>query len=306
MSSTQRRIPSYDTEGGIPRRTTPHPDHESDPVADMATPPVPRPETAPALSPARPGNPPTAPSPPAPPLRPSEDLQGITVSSRRPRSGHYVQIPTSSSPSYSFSRAPQPPVTPTPRPVHLAARAPQPPVAPIPTPLPAHLAVQQVMTTTNVRPSDIETLASWRIPTARNWPELNHTLTGPTPRAVVVLSPDRSFFAVTTSTMRTLLRTAQHTIAMGLNAHMAQFTLEPSDIPTARNHTELMQFFLAHSAVMYDGYYAVKPSILAPLLCCFGASDPDLAQTDDDAADDADDDDDDGEVPRTGSFSSAC
>ena len=56
---------------------------------------------------------------------------------------------------------------------------------------------------------------------------------------------------------------------------------------------------------MYDGYYAVKPSILAPLLCCFGASDPDLAQTDDDAADDADDDDD-GAAPRTGSFSSAC
>ena len=32
--STQRRIPSYDTEGGVPRRTTPHPDHESDPAAD--------------------------------------------------------------------------------------------------------------------------------------------------------------------------------------------------------------------------------------------------------------------------------
>ena len=92
---------------------------------------------------------------------------------------------------------------------------------------------------------------------------------------------------------------------------MAQFTLEPSDIPTARNHTELMQFFLAHSAVMYDGYYAVKPSVLAPLLCCFGASGPGLAQADGGAAaDDADnaddDDDDDRAVPRTGSSSSAC
>ena len=94
---------------------------------------------------------------------------------------------------------------------------------------------------------------------------------------------------------------------------MAQFTLEPSDIPTARNHTELMQFFLAHSAVMYDGYYAVKPSILASLLCCFGASnpgscqDPNSTQTEND--DDAADDDDavgDGAVPRTGSFPSAC
>ena len=67
-----------------------------------------------------------------------------------------------------------------------------------------------------------------------------------------------------------------------------------------------MQFFLAHSAVMYDGYYAVRPSVLAPLLCCFGASG--LAQADGGAAaDDADDDDDDdGAVPRTGSSSSAC
>ena len=50
--STQRRIPSYDTEGGTPVRTTPHPDHESDPAADMATPPVPRAAPAPAPSPA--------------------------------------------------------------------------------------------------------------------------------------------------------------------------------------------------------------------------------------------------------------
>ena len=50
-----------------------------------------------------------------------------------------------------------------------------------------------------------------------------------------------------------------------------------------------MQFFLAHSAVMYDGYYAVRPSVLAPLLCCFGASG--LAQANDGAADDADEDD---------------
>ena len=31
-------------------------------------------------------------------------------------------------------------------------------------------------------PGDIETLASWHIPTAQNWPELNGLLTGPTQR----------------------------------------------------------------------------------------------------------------------------
>ena len=104
---------------------------------------------------------------------------------------------------------------------------------------------------------------------------------------------------------------------MGLKAHMAYFTLEPSDIPTARTQTELTRFFAApsaRSAALYDGYYAVKPSILASLLCCFGASnpgscqDPNSTQTENDDDDAADDDDAVGDVavPRTGSSSSAC
>ena len=105
--------------------------------------------------------------------------------------------------------------------------------------------------------------------------------------------------------MKTFLRTAQHTIAMGLNAHMAHFTLEPWDIPTARNQTELTRFFAApsaHSAVLHDGYmyYAVKPPILASILCFYGATllgpgscqDPNSNQTNDDAIDDDVDDDD--------------
>ena len=55
-------------------------------------------------------------------------------------------------------------------------------------------------------------------------------------------------------------RTAQNTIAMGLNSHMAHFTLNPWDIPTARDQTELVPLFavpLTHSVVCYDGYYAV-------------------------------------------------
>ena len=136
-------------------------------------------------------------------------------------------------------------------------------------------------------------------------------LTGPAPHAVA-LSPDNSFFAVTPVTMRTLLRTAQHTIAMGLNAHMAYCTLELSDVPTARGQNQRAWYFDAapstHSVVFVDGYYAVKPDILAALLGCYSAAlrcqsgsasppqDPNSSPTNvssGDADDDTDDDDND-------------
>ena len=113
-----------------------------------------------------------------------------------------------------------------------------------------------------------------------------------------------------------------------LNSHMAHFTLDPSDIPTARSQTERTRFFAApsaHSAVFMDGYYAVKPPILASLLKCYGAAqsnvsagscqDPNSSLTndsDDDANDDTENDDDDdgdggdGAVSQTGSPSCAC
>ena len=75
--------------------------------------------------------------------------------------------------------------------------------------------------------------------------------------------------------MNVLLSTAQNTIAMGLNSCMAYLTLNPSDIPTAHDQAELIRLFavpLSHSAVHYDGYYAVKLPIMASLLRCFGAS----------------------------------
>ena len=55
---------------------------------------------------------------------------------------------------------------------------------------------------------------------------------------------------------------------MGLNSHMAYFTLNPSDIPNVRDQTELVRLFavpLTHSVVFYDGYYAAKPTIMASL-----------------------------------------
>ena len=147
------------------------------------------------------------------------------------------------------------------------------PVAP--TPMPAHPAAHDTSATNRGSPGDIETLASWQIPTVQNWPELKGLLTGPTQR-VIVLSPDKSFFAVAPNIMKKFLRTAQYTIAMrmGLNSHMAYFTLDPSDILTARSQTERARLFAAapsaHSAVFVDGYYAVKPPILASLLACMG------------------------------------
>ena len=64
---------------------------------------------------------------------------------------------------------------------------------------------------------------------------------------------------------------------MGTNSHDTQFTLDPSDISTARDQNELARLFAAPSAysiVSYDDYFAVKPAILATLLTCFGASMP--------------------------------
>ena len=52
---------------------------------------------------------------------------------------------------------------------------------------------------------------------------------------------------------------------MGLDSHMAHFTLNPS---TARDQTERTRPFAvrsAHSVVFYDGYYVVKPPIFASL-----------------------------------------
>ena len=118
------------------------------------------------------------------------------------------------------------------------------------------------------------------------------------------------------------MHSAQSTIALGTNSHDTQFTLDPSDIPTARDQNELARLFAAPSAysiVSYDGSFAVKPATLATLLTCFGASMPDTGPgsgprsnsgaTNDDAAAAADDDDDgggggggDGELSQTGSF----
>ena len=116
--------------------------------------------------------------------------------------------------------------------------------------------------------------------------------------------------------MKVLLRTAQKKIALGLNSHMAYFTLNSSDIPTARNQNELARLLnapSAHSVVSYDGYFAVKPAILASLLSCFGASMPNTGSSSDPNSnsnsknDDADDvDDGDEEVCQTDSFSRAC
>ena len=186
---------------------------------------------------------------------------------------------------------------------------------------PAHPAVQHALATNHVSPGAIETLNSWLIPTAQNWNELTQLLVGPKPKPIV-LSPSGCFFAVAPTTMKVLLHSAQSTIALGTNSHDTQFTLDPSDITTARDQNELARLFAAPSAypiVSYDGYFAVKPATLATLLTCFGASMPDTgpgsgprsnsgATNDDAAAAAADDDDDggggggDGELSQTGSF----
>ena len=315
--STQRRIPCYDTEGGTPTRTTPHPDHESDPAADMATPPVPHTAPAPAPSPAPLGIPPTTPPPPAPPLRPPEVLRGTPARTPRPWSGHAMQNPTPSSPSSS----PRPSSTPLPTPNIPFSTSPSPSPSPsrasqlpVPSPMPAHPAEQHALATNHVSPGTIETLNSWLIPTAQNWNELTRLLVGPKPNTIV-LSPSRCFFAVTPSTMKVLLQSAQSTIALGINSHITHFTLDPSDIPTARDQNELARLLAASSAysvVSYDGYFAVKPAILATLLSCFRASLPNTGPSSNPSSNsgpknhDDDVDDDDEEASQTGSLSRTC
>ena len=98
------------------------------------------------------------------------------------------------------------------------------------------------------------------------------------------------------------------------------WTPRSSDIPTSRDQNELARLFAALSAcsiVSYDGYFAVKPAILAripTLLSCFGASMPNtgpssnpssnsVTKNDDDTCDV---DDDDEEASQTGSLSRTC
>ena len=103
------------------------------------------------------------------------------------------------------------------------------------------------------------------------------------------------------------------TYLMGLNSHIAHFTTNPSDIPTARDQTELVRLFavpLTHSVVLYDGYYAVKSTTMASLLSCYAASLSNASSNSNSNSslmndDDADDDDGGGEVSQTGSPSRA-
>ena len=116
---------------------------------------------------------------------------------------------------------------------------------------------QYALATNHVSPGAIETLNSWLIPTAQNWNELTQLLVGPKPKPIV-LSPSRWFFAVAPTTMKVLLHSAQSTIALGTNSHDTQFTLDPSDIPTARDQNELARLFAAPSA--YRGNLSVRKS----------------------------------------------
>ena len=52
--------------------------------------------------------------------------------------------------------------------------------------------LERTLTTNHVGPGEIETLASWQIPTAQNWGELTRLLVGPKPprTTCIVLSPD--------------------------------------------------------------------------------------------------------------------
>ena len=69
----------------------------------------------------------------------------------------------------------------------------------------------------------------------------------------------------------------------------------------------------AYSVVSYDGYFAVKPAILATLLSCFRASLPNTGPSSNPSSnsgpknhDDDVDDDDDEEASQTGSLSRTC
>ena len=105
------------------------------------------------------------------------------------------------------------------------------------------------------------------------------------------------------------MHSAQSTIALGINSHITHFTLDPSsDIPTARDQNELARLFAAPSAysvVSYDGYFAVKPAILATLLSCFGASMPNTGPSSNPSSNSGSKNHDD-EASQTGSPSRAC
>ena len=156
---------------------------------------------------------------------------------------------------------------------------------------------------------NFETLNSWLIPTAQNWNELTQLLVGPKPKPIV-LSPSRCFFAVAPTTMKVLLHSAQSTIALGTNPHDTHFTLDSSDIPTARDQNELTRLFAAPSAysiVSYDDYFAVKPAIMATLLTCVGTSMPTTGPSSNPSSNSGsrsdDFDDDDEQASQTGALS---
>ena len=68
--------------------------------------------------------------------------------------------------------------------------------------------LERTLTTNHVGPGEIETLASWQIPTAQNWGELTRLLVGPKPPCTIVLSPDGFFFAVNPRTMSRVFQSA--------------------------------------------------------------------------------------------------
>ena len=141
--------------------------------------------------------------------------------------------------------------------------------------MPAHPAEQHAPATNHVSPGIIETMNSCQIPTAQNWNELTQLLVGPKPNNVV-LSPSGCFFAVAPSTMKVLMHSAQSTITLSNNTHNTHITLDPWDIPTARDQNELTRLFAAPSAysiVSYDDdFFAVKPAMMAILFKCVGAT----------------------------------
>ena len=72
----QRRVPCHDTHGEEPTRTPPHPDHESDPMADMAPNPIPR------VAPVPPPRPPRAPIPTPPPAMANPAIRRTQTAAR--------------------------------------------------------------------------------------------------------------------------------------------------------------------------------------------------------------------------------
>ena len=102
---------------------------------------------------------------------------------------------------------------------------------------------------------------------------------------------------------------AQSMITLSNNTHNTHVTLDPWDIPTARDQNELTRLFAAPSAysiVSYDDdFFAVKPAMMAILFNCVRAtmpntgpfSNPNSGSRNDDV------DDDDGQASQTGALS---